>query len=704
VQRIGSYEVLGELSKGGMGVLYRVRDPTSGAVLALKTIRLEGEAAQRRFAREAEALCQLNHPGVIRLHAVGRHAGQLYLVMDLAPGGSLQDRLNREGALPPREAVEVAIALSRAVAYVHAQGLLHRDLKPPNVLLLADGSPCLTDFGLVKEHDLERSRLTRSGAALGTPGFWAPEQALGHLDRVGPSSDVYGLGATLYALLTREAPVRAGSLSEHLARLSRGEIDPPSQLNPAVDAALDAVVLRCLSSEPDRRYPDATALGDDLERWAKGGAARARPPPWAGWVLGVGCAGVLAAWGAWRMSPTPQPLRDGGVAPSSTRAAPAPSPAEAARPADTLADQATSLIAAGDFRAALDKADAALALDPQHTVARLRRAACLAQLGQLEEALALLRELLAEDPELTQAHYLTGALLRAQGDHQGAVEAFSESLARKGRDAYTWWQRGLSRQELGALLDAHRDFNRALELDPTLVGALTSRGVLRASLSQFELAEQDLAAALDYLEPGDVANQAVGEQNLRNVREDLARSQAVRAQAREQDRLAKLALDSGDLAQADARYGEVIRLWPGSPVAHYNRGVARAQQGRVADALGDFGGCLMRDPAHQGAWFNFGLACEKLGRPQEAIDAWSELLQLDPKRGNAYHMRGLSWLQLDPQQPVRAARDFELALRFIPARAPQRAGAEEALRSLLSLGEPFLSELEALRQAEPGPE
>jgi len=217
VRTIGPYAIEGELARGGVGVVYRARDPGLGRDVAVKLLHAGRGAApnlRRRFQREAEALARLSHPHVVAVHAAGEAAGCPYLVMDLVPGASLQDRLDREGPLPVREAVGLAAKIARALEAVHAAGLLHRDVKPANVLLRAgDRAPLLTDFGLAKDLDSSQTRLSKTGRFLGTPGFWPPEQARGRLSETGPAADVYALGATLYALLTgARAPVRGRGL------------------------------------------------------------------------------------------------------------------------------------------------------------------------------------------------------------------------------------------------------------------------------------------------------------------------------------------------------------------------------------------------------------------------------------------------------------------------------------------------------------
>jgi serine/threonine-protein kinase len=278
---VGDYELLGELGRGGMGVVYRARQVSLNRVVALKMIRagrLASEAEVQRFRLEAEYAALLDHPNVVPVYEVGEHEGLPYFSMKLIEGTSLDACLDRFRDRPA-DAVRLLLAVAGAVAHAHRHGVLHRDLKPANVLLDAEGRPRVTDFGLAKRlAGADLAVLTRSGAIVGTPGFMAPEQAGGAA--VTTAADVYGLGGVLYALLTGEAPAAGASPFETLARVLEGEPRPPRSLNPRVDRDLETVVLTCLHRDPGRRYPSADALAEDLRRHRDGRPILARRTPW----------------------------------------------------------------------------------------------------------------------------------------------------------------------------------------------------------------------------------------------------------------------------------------------------------------------------------------------------------------------------------------------------------------------------------------
>jgi formylglycine-generating enzyme required for sulfatase activity len=286
---IGRYRLLRELASGGMGTVFVARHDQLGRDVALKVLKAElGLRGLERFEVESQLAARLSHPGIVTIHEAGRDRGRAYYVMDLVVGRSLQAQLDTQGPPDPREAARVMAAVARAVAHAHEQGVLHRDLKPDNVLIDDAGAARITDFGLAREVTEERERLTVTGQILGTPDYMSPEQANGNVREVDQRTDVYGLGATLYTLLTGRPPFQGQALLEVVAQILQTPPVPPRRLRPDIPRDLEAVCLRCLEKDRDARYPSAAALADDLERCARGDATRSRAP------LVAGSAGLLA--------------------------------------------------------------------------------------------------------------------------------------------------------------------------------------------------------------------------------------------------------------------------------------------------------------------------------------------------------------------------------------------------------------------------
>lgn len=265
----GGYELLGEMARGGMGVVYKARQVRLNRPVALKMIR-SGELADpeqvQRFYSEARAAARLDHPGIVPVYEVGEVGGQHYYSMALVPGASLNERVKSGGPLLPREAARLLRSVAEAVQFAHENGIVHRDVKPQNVLLDDQGHARVTDFGLAKHTEMA-SELTRTGQIIGTPSYMPPEQAAGRVEEIGPAADVYSLGATLYFVLSGRPPFQTASTAETIRQVLEAEPVPPRRLNPAIPRDLETVCLKCLRKEPDNRYATAAALADDLARW-----------------------------------------------------------------------------------------------------------------------------------------------------------------------------------------------------------------------------------------------------------------------------------------------------------------------------------------------------------------------------------------------------------------------------------------------------
>lgn len=289
IRYVGNYEILEEIARGGMGVVYKARQSKLNRIVALKMI-LSGHFASKeevvRFLREARAAGNLDHPNVVSIHEMGEFEGRHYFTMDYVDGPSLAERL-REETLSPMEAAQLVRSVAETIHFAHQKNTLHRDLKPANILLNRQGIPLITDFGLAKTADdlsgddgepiqITMASLTTLGA-IGTPSYMSPEQAAGKPKLVGPATDIWALGAILYACLTGRPPFVADNSVDTMLQVMRHEPVSPYLLNPAVPKDLETICLKCLSKEPHERYGTAQLLADDLERFIEGRPVVARP-------------------------------------------------------------------------------------------------------------------------------------------------------------------------------------------------------------------------------------------------------------------------------------------------------------------------------------------------------------------------------------------------------------------------------------------
>ena len=303
-ERIGNYDLLSELGRGGMGIVYKAQDRRLGRLVALKLILAGGHAGsteRQRFQFEVEASARLQHPNIVQVHEVGEEDGKPFMSMEFCPGGSLEDQI-RDSPQPPREAAVLVATLADALHEAHLAGIVHRDVKPANVLLAASGAPKLADFGLAKSLNDEEG-LTQTGAIMGSLGYMAPEQAIGRTRDATAATDIYSLGALLYKLLTGRPPFQGPNQLETINSIVAADPVSIQVLQRRVPQDLVTICHKCLEKSPARRYSTAAALAEDLRRYLADEPIQARP-----------LAGVERAWRYARRHPGPTLVLAAGVA------------------------------------------------------------------------------------------------------------------------------------------------------------------------------------------------------------------------------------------------------------------------------------------------------------------------------------------------------------------------------------------------------
>jgi serine/threonine protein kinase len=272
-QIYGHYHILEELAQGGMGIVYKAYHPGLNQMYALKVLLAKEDVSEhslKRFHREIKTTAKLKHPGIVKIVDSGERGEEHYFVMELVEGKTLEDWMKNKPSI--REGVLVIQKCLEALEYAHSQGVIHRDLKPQNILVTLEGEPKITDFGLAKDFELnsQSQQITHTGAILGTPSYMSPEQASGENRLIGPCSDVYSLGVCLYELLASRCPFKSSDFIILLEKILKEEPVPPSAYNDKIHPDLEWIVLKSLKKNPEERYASAKAFQEDLERFLEG--------------------------------------------------------------------------------------------------------------------------------------------------------------------------------------------------------------------------------------------------------------------------------------------------------------------------------------------------------------------------------------------------------------------------------------------------
>jgi serine/threonine-protein kinase len=611
-----------------MGIVYKARHLALDRIVALKMI-LHGDHAgaveRQRFRAEALAVGRLQHPNIVQVFEVGEVAGRPFFSLEYLDGGSLTMRCGVP--TPPRDASALVARLARAVHYAHERGIVHRDLKPANVLLRADGTPKIADFGLAKHLD-DHSGPTLSGAVLGTPSYMAPEQAAGRRGGIGPPCDVYALGAILYELLTGRPPFRGEDHLEILCRVFSEEPLPPSRSQPGVPRDLETICLKCLEKTPPRRYPSAAELALDLERYLAGEPIRARPVgrgerllkwvrrrPAVAALWGLALAAVLLSAGLWGWQARARASRR----------------LQTARAVEQTLDRAASL-RGRDWGAAL---------------AEVRRAEVLLEQGEGSEELrqrvaGLLAELEGEQRdrrmvEQLEERRLPLEILEGELDFARANDNLRAAFVEYGIDV------------LRLPPDQAADRVRARPISDQLTAALDYWARLRAR------ARPDEAAGWQRL--SEVARRADADPLRNGLRDALARKDvpALRALAAD-PRLARrppstLLLLSGGLAfLGDIPSAvKVLRraheehpgdFWINHNLAYY---LYRSGPPHLAESVRFYTAAVALRSRSAGVRNNLGKALHQLGRVDDAITAYRRAIRLNPRFAEPHAHLGNAW-------------------------------------------------------------
>lgn len=683
---VPGYTVLGVLGHGGMGVVFKARHLKLDRIVAIKMLIAGGFAAPAelaRFLREAQAIAALRHPNIVHVYDVGDLEGRPYFTMEYIEGGNLAQKL--AGVPQPAQQVAAMVStLADAVQAAHTCGIVHRDLKPANILLVSDGMPKITDFGLARRYE-EGPDLTLGGTRLGTPSYMSPEQAIGREGTIGPAADIYSLGAVLYEMLTGRPPFRGDSAAETERQLLRDDPAPPRLLNGRVPRDLEVICLKCLHKTPASRYASAQALADDLRRFLSNEPISARPVSLteraAKWVrrsparATLTGGSILAAlvlsgavlWAVWaRASRVAAVEADLAAAVQCERRADW-------QGASAALDRATIRLGDGgtsDLRTRLDRAKAALILVGRLDSIRMLRAGSAD--GVLNDARAAKEyaEAFADaglgGPNDTPAavanriveaavsQVLVGALddwsLASKDASQRAWLAEIIDLADRDEDASGWRR-------------AVRDSRRSTTRESILRLAEEAPVDQQPVTSLYAFSEALVSAGIDALPFVSRAHAAhPGDFWL-----TTAMGNALRLRGRHADSV--------------GYFRAAVALRPDTLASHYNLGRALGEIGQLDEAMNCFHAALKRDPGAVFPLKSLGITLSKAGRHEEALDFYLRVLRLET--GDPFLHLQMSWCYAQLGRYREACESYE---RSLDLNSPQWRDSPGTRNFLLSRG------------------
>jgi serine/threonine-protein kinase len=625
--RIGSYDVVGQVGRGGMGVVFRARS-ADGRDVAIKVLARRDALAAGRFERERRLLSSLGDAeGFVPLVATGEISSGPFLVMPFMPGGTLRTRLS-SGPLGVDATLALGRALATALGRAHERGIVHRDLKPENILFAADGRPLIADLGLAKHFSSDAPgasqsvSLSAAGELLGTAGYMAREQ-MRDAKNVGPPADVFALGAILYECLCGRPSFFGDSTYAVAARVEEGTFEPLGRVARETPRWLVAVVERALAREPTDRYPDALALGRALAADGRGKGARR-------WV---GAAGVVLALGglgaAWRIAIVRSRLER----------------------ASALAESAVSALDSGDLDPARRDIDGALELDPRLALAWAQRGRLCLWKDDADGAIAAATRAIELDAKCSPAWLARGRARTRKRELPAAIADLTRAVELAPGSKDPVWERAMARDRAKDAEGTIADATTVLALDPGFVPALTLRSMYLTKKGDEAAAIRDLARAAA-LEPKNAATRS---------------------------NLAYLRAHTGDLEGARADLEVVLALEPGDAAAWDTRGYVALLKQDYPESIASYEKAAELEPRNAETWSNLGVARAGVRDLEGAIAAYSKAIALEPKNAAGFANRANAYERLGDR--ANAIADYE---RFLEL-APQSNLAEQVRTRLAKL-------------------
>ncbi|MBI4712714.1 MAG: tetratricopeptide repeat protein [Planctomycetes bacterium] len=699
----GKYNLARKLGQGGMGAVYLAYDTVLNRQVAVKIVVLEDEESIQRFMREARATAKLKHPNIITVYDFGVFEKYYYLTMDYIEGPSLDGLLkDKDNHLTPRRTAEMFYQIALAVDYAHQEGIIHRDIKPSNILIDRNGNTYLTDFGLAKELSSAKvgHSLTLSGTILGTPSYMSPEQAKGDKARIGPRSDIFSLGATLYHALTGQTPFKTGEIYEILDSVVNADPTPPRKVLASINQDLETICIKCLEKEPANRYQTAGELANDLRHYLDGEAISATP-------LGL-------ATKAWRR------VKKNKMVSISVLTAVVVLLAvtigliifsiQRQQEIELYRREAQSEFEAEHYNDALEWANKAIVLDPSDVEMEIlgeqcdkkikaqsdgltrskqdaekeaqdikRQAEIRAQARAVldrkaaasnpDETIRIAQEALRIDPTFGEAYQAIGYVYKDKGDYKGAAEYFTRAIEATPTLAYSYYERGW----LFVYADSEKaisDFEKVVEYDPQSHIAYIAKGMVMDIQEKYDEAIANYTRAIEICPDDFRAYYRRGTDYQIKKQHKQALPDYARAAELEPDRwdiysgLGWVYYKLEECDNALVALNKAIELNPGADVAYSNLGYVYSQKNEPLKALADFNRAIELNPTD---FRNY------VGRGVAFFDAdFNKAIEIKPSEGYYYCARGDAYSS--KMQYAQAMTDYNRAIELNPELAEAYSG------------------------------
>ncbi|WP_372367656.1 protein kinase [Candidatus Uabimicrobium sp. HlEnr_7] len=622
-KQIGRYQILEEIGRGGMGVIYKARDTLSKNIVAVKILIHGSQENNARFLRESKATSRLQHPNIVRLHECGQEKGVHYFSMDFIGGKSLDDIVKGDALLSIRKTVHLMIKVCKAIHYAHEQGVIHRDLKPANIML-EDDEPKVMDFGLAKLHDASQ-KLSTSGAMIGTIYYMSPEQVLGRVGSIDARSDVYSLGGVLYTLLTGRAPFTGNSIPQVSKQILEKELVPPSNLKQIVPNVLDDICAKAMAKEKNQRYQSAAQLTVDLEKFLVGEKVdRAKSQNYKKislWlkkhsivltvffiIFSVTCALFFSAYNS--LMKKYEALRA-----KSLQVRVPKRDNSSKKKMYLLYEQAIKYRNAGQDDLAIKEFSKAIAIDPSHVRSYVNRSSLYYKQRKWKEAVRDADKLLELDPFADTALYNKGVGYNNNGKTTKALK-YLEKTVFLNPNSYGGWV------VLGRIYTSQKKYERAKRvLENAIRVKRTQEAHFLLGLVEYRLNNMD-AAINNYTLSIAFGNRSV----------EVFRNRSV------------CYLEKKDSAKAIEDIDKVIKITPRDHTLHNSKAYSLAKLGKFSLALSSVNDAL-RIRATPASLDTKGEIFNHMGKYDEALDIAQRSLRL-AEQGDAYYNRAISYYML----------------------------------------------------------